>query len=109
MLIEQNVNAMKQAYGEDNVTGTWETGIAVKHNGLEKKEYVYAIETVLSDNRVVRTVIPRGKVIELGDVVRKDDEVFGYELTIKALPDSNGNTAYDYFAKVAAAGTTGQN
>ena len=46
-------------------------------------------------------VIPSGKVIELGDVVCKDDEAIGYEVTLAASPDASGNTAYEY---IAAAG-----
>ena len=74
--------------------------ITVLHNGLEKFEYVYVIETLLTGNRVNRLVIPRGTVIEVGEVVRKDDEAIGYETTISALLDSAGNTAYEHFAEV---------
>lgn len=104
--IEQNEEVFKQVYGESNVTGTWATGISVKHNANLKSEYVYVVETVLGTTRVNRLVIPRGKVIELGDVVRKDDELFGYETTIKCLADSDGNTAYEYYATVGSASTS---
>lgn len=103
-LIETNVDSLKQAYGEENVEGTWADGITVKHNNLDKAEYVYVIETIMTGNRVCRTVIPRGKVVELGDVVKKDDELIGYELTVKALAhkDWDGDTARDFFATVSA-------
>lgn len=104
--IEQNVEVLKQVYGEDNVTGTWENGITVKHNANDKAEYVYVVETVLGKTRVNRLVIPRGKVIEIGNIVRKDDTLFGYETTIDCLADSLGNNAYEYFATVASSGTT---
>ena len=106
--IEQNLDVLKQVYGTENVTGTWDSGIAVKHNANDKAEYVYVIEPVLGKTRVNRLVIPRGKVIEIGNIVRKDDALFGYEATIECLVDAQGNNAYEYFAKVAASGTTGQ-
>lgn len=106
--IEQNLQVLKQVYGADNVTGSWEAGISVKHNANDKAEYVYAIETVLGKTRVNRLVIPRGKVIEIGNIVRKDDTLFGYETTIDCLADSQGNNAYEYFAQVAPSGTTGE-
>ena len=104
--IEQNVEVLKQVYGAENVTGTWDSGIAVKHNANDKAEYVYVIETVLGKTGINRLVIPRGKVIEVGSIVRKDDELFGYETTIDCLADSQGNNAYEYFAKVGASGQT---
>lgn len=98
--IEQNEEVLKQVYGAANVTVGESGQITVLHNGREKAEYVYVIETVLTGNRINRLVIPRGKVIEVGDVVRKDDEAIGYETTISALPDADGNTAYEHFAEV---------
>lgn len=104
--IEQNVEVLKQIYGADNVIGDWENGITVLHNNLEREEYVYVIETVLGKTRVNRLVIPRGKVIEVGGIVRKDDELFGYETTIDCMVDSAGNNAYEYFAQVATESST---
>ena len=99
--IEQNVDVLKQVYGAENVTGSWASGISIKHNSKEKAEYVYVVETVMSGTMVDRLVIPRGKVIEIGDVTRKDDELMAYETTIKALVDSSGNTSYEYMANIA--------
>ena len=98
-MIEANEASLKQAYGEDNVTVDGETGaMVIKHNSREKKVYVYVIEVILSDDKVKRVIIPNGKVIELGDVTYKDDEPIGYEVTVSAAPDSQGNTAYEYIA-----------
>ena len=43
-----------------------------------------------------RVVLPDAKVGEVGDIVYKDDEAVGYELTLTALPDEDGNTHYEY-------------
>ena len=72
-------------------------------NSKEKSNYIYAIELILSDNKIKRVVIPSGKVIELGDVVYKDDEAIGYEVTLSVAPDSSGNTAYEYLSAAAEA------
>lgn len=101
-MIEVDVEALKVAYGDENVIVDEETGaIHVKHNGNEKEESVFVVETLLSGNRVKRTVIPRGKLEELGEVVMVDNEPIGYEVTVSALADDGGDTSHDYIASIA--------
>lgn len=100
-LIEQNVDSFKHVFGKDNVTDDGGK-ITIKHNGNEREENVMVIETMLTGNKVKRIVIPRGKVSEIGEIAYKDDEAIGYEVTLQALLDSNGNTAYEYIASTAA-------
>ena len=103
-MIEANEVSLEQAYGKGNVAKESVSGlITIKHNSKEKSNYIYAIELILSDNKIKRLVIPSGKVIELGDVVYKDDEAIGYEVTLSAAPDSSGNTAYEYLSAAAEA------
>lgn len=103
-MIEANEVSLEQAFGKGNVTNDPVSGaLTVKHNSKEHGVYVYVIEIVLSAEKVKRIVVPNGKVIELGDVVYKDDEAIGYEVTLSATPDSSGNTAYEYIAAVAEA------
>nr|DAL55387.1 MAG TPA_asm: tail protein [Caudoviricetes sp.] len=54
------------------------------------------IDILLKNKNFQRIVIPRGKVSEIGEVSYKDGEPIGYELTITALPDDQGNTHYKY-------------
>lgn len=101
-MIEVDVPALKLAYGDDNVIVEGDK-IHVKHNGNEREESVFVVETLLSGGRVSRVVIPRGQLEELGEVVRVDNEPIGYEVTISALVDDGGDTSHEYIAKIATA------
>lgn len=91
-----NPNVLKAVYGDDNVTGTLSTGITVKANADEPEEACWVVEMVMRDGAVTRKVLPDAKVTELGDIVYKDDEVTGYEVTLLAMPDATGQTHYEY-------------
>lgn len=91
-----NINVLKEVYGDDNVTGTLETGITVKANSKELLEHPVVIDMTLRDGVFKRIVIPYGKVSELGDISYTDSDAVRFELTLSALPDTTGNTHYDY-------------
>lgn len=100
-LIEsQRIEALKLAYGDENVTGTVATGITVKHNAQEKPKLCFVIEILLSNGNIQRTVIPQGKVTALGDVVYQDGAAIPYPITISALSDDTENSSYDYYAAI---------
>jgi hypothetical protein len=103
-MIEANEVSLEQAYGAGNInTNSADGSISIKHNSKERSVYVYVIEVILNDNKVKRVVVPVGKIIEMGDVVYKDNEPIGYEVTVSAMPDSSGNTAYEYIASAVNA------
>lgn len=96
-LIEMlNVDVLKLIYGADNVTGTLETGIAVKANNAEQDEFVLVIDMILRGGVLKRVVLPDGFVSEVGDITYNDTDAVGYETTVTAMPDSAGNTHYEY-------------
>lgn len=98
--IETNDVTLKLVYGESNVT-VEESGIAVIHNGASLPEQVVVFEIAMSGSRVKRVIVPNAKVTSVGDVSYVDNAAIGYEVTISALPDDQGNTAYEHIAEVS--------
>ena len=98
-MIETNTVALKQIYGEDNVA-TNQDAISILHNSRLKTSQIWVFEILLSNDRVKRIVVPSGKITSVDDVVYKDGEAIKYGVTISALPDSDGNTAYEYIAVI---------
>ena len=92
-----NTNVLQTVYGSANVT-TSTNKINVVVNGKDPGEYVYAIDMVMTGGALKRIVIPCGALSALADIVYKNSEAVGYEVTLDALPDSSGNNHYEYFS-----------
>lgn len=103
----KNVEVLKAAHGDNNVSGTLDDGVTIRENSEELEKSVWVIETILGDT-LKRIVIPEGKPTEIGDVEYKDDTPVGYELTITAYPHAgyDGDTHRE-FMKTSPDGATG--
>lgn len=99
-MLETTKDTMVFVYGANNVSGDDTTGLTVKHNAKDAPHLVDVFEFAMTGDRVKRIVIPNGQVTDLDDVQYTDGDPVVYMPTITAYPDENGNTAYEYIAKV---------
>lgn len=103
-LIESlNPAVLKAVYGDANVSGDLDNGLAVSVNGSEREACSWIIDMILKGSTLKRIVIPNGKLSELEEIPYNDTDPIGYGLTIKALPDADGNTHYEYLKKASTA------
>ncbi len=92
-----NVEVLKTVYGEDRVTVDGTAGdITVEASLDEATEYVWVIDMVLKGKRKKRLVIPSAKISEVGEIVYKDDELIGYDVTLTATANEDDVTHYEY-------------
>lgn len=99
-MIETNETTMKVRYGAENVTAEGGVVSQVKHNAKELPEGVWVIEMIIA-GKIVRKVMPKGKIDEIGDITYNDGNLVKYDVTLGLYPDSNGDYEIDYHAEVA--------
>lgn len=99
-----NVDVLKEIYGADNVTGTIDTGITIKANAKELVEHSIVVDMEMKGGVKKRIVLPSAKVSEIGDISYGDSDAIGYETTWTALPDTEGQTHYEYIKDETVAG-----
>ena len=94
-----NPEVLKTVYGDGNVSGDLTTGLTVKANSTAAEDHSWVVEMVLNQNVLKRIVIPCAKITEIDDIVYADEEAVGYDITVSATADSDGNTHYEYLKK----------
>lgn len=99
-MLETNEATMKARYGVENVTVADGEVTSVKHNAKELPEGVWVIEMIIKE-KVLRKVMPKGKITEIGDITYNDSNLVKYDVTLGLFPDLNGDCELDYYAKVA--------
>lgn len=92
-------NVLKLVYGEDNVSGTLATGIAVEVGNHDLEQHAFVVEMIGKGGALHRICIPDAKVTAVGDVSYTDSNASGYAVTISADADTDGNTHYEYWKK----------
>ena len=99
-MIETNEITMKVRYGVENVTASDGKVSKVKHNAKELPEGVWVIEMIIAGN-IVRKVMPKSKIEEIGDIAYNDSDLVKYDVTLGLYPDENGDYEIDHYAEVA--------
>lgn len=97
-----SLDALKAVYGDANVSGTLSTGITVKANSSQQPNCAWVVDMVFKNNTLKRIVIPDAGVSAVGDITYADGSAVGYETTISAMPNSSGDTHYEYIVSVSA-------
>ncbi len=94
-----NTDVLKLVYGDANVSGTLAAGITINANNKPQAEHAMVIDMIMRDNTLKRICIPKAYVTGVGDITYSDSAAVGYQTTITAMPDSSGNTHYEYILK----------
>lgn len=86
-------DVLKAVYGATNVTKA-DGKLTIIANSDEQESACWVIDMVLKGEKLKRIVIPNGKISAVGDVVYKDNEAIGYQITITAVAytDEAGKT-----------------
>ena len=98
-LIETTADGLELYHKGSVVTpeGGGAASIAVKNPTNDRRSF--GIDVIDGDN-LVRLYIPDGEVTERGDIVYKNDEAIGYQLTVTAYPDDEGIHTYKFFSSL---------
>lgn len=91
-----NANVLKTVFGDDNVTVAG-GNTTVLYNKKRLPRSVFASNHI-TDQGLLRQVIPVGQVTEVGDITLVHTDILMYQLTITAYPDALGNYMYEYRA-----------
>ena len=101
MLESLNTDVLKTVYGASNVIVDGSGNITVKATAGEMPSGAWVFDMILKGGRAKRIVIPNGTISELGEIVYKDDEAIGYNVTVTDVPDTNGVYHYEYITATA--------
>ena len=94
-----NVDVLKEVYGVNNVSGSLETMITIKANSTPLEAHSLVVDMVLKAGILKRIVIPNATISEIGEINYANENAIGYETTLTAMPDKNGDTHTEYIQK----------
>lgn len=98
-LIEsENVDVLKNVYGDNNVTVDGEGNITVNVKAEDPQEKIWVFELALRGGKVKRIVIPDGAITSRETITYNASDAIGYGITVSAYPDANGNTHKEYIS-----------
>jgi hypothetical protein len=98
-LIEsENVDVLKNVYGDANVTTDADDNITVNVKAEDPQEKVWVFDLMLRGGRAKRIVIPDGAVTSREAITYNDSDAIAYGITVSAYPDASNNTHKEYIA-----------
>ena len=101
-LIEsENVDVLKNVYGDSNVTEDGEGNITVNIVTEDPQEKVWVFDLALRGGRAKRIVIPDGAVTARETITYNDSDAIAYGITVSAYPDSSGKSHAEYIEGAA--------
>lgn len=95
MIEALNKEVLGAVYGSSNVTES-SGEIKIVANAKDQESASWVVDMILKGGALKRIVIPNAKITQVGDITYKDDEAIGYDVTIKAVPDSTADAATHY-------------
>lgn len=103
-----NTDVLKSVYGSGNVSGDLATGITVRANSTEVEARAWVYDTIMNGNVLKRIVVPNAKISEVKEIVYKDNDAVGYDITINAMPGGEAfgyDTHKEYIKSASTSGT----
>lgn len=95
-----NIDTLKSAYGDDNVSGTLETGITIRANSKEQDPHAYVFDMIYKGGILKRIVVPNATLTNLGEITYNDRTAVSYAETLSAVPGfDDGDTHKEYLIK----------
>lgn len=96
-LIEsENVDVLKNVYGDANVTVDADNNVTVNVVAEDPQEKVWVFDLALRGGKAKRIVIPDGAVTARETITYNDSDAIAYGITVSAYPDSTGKTHTEY-------------
>ena len=98
MISSLNTDARKAVYGDANVSESSGAITTIVKAGVFG-DGVWVIDEAVKGGRLMRTVIPNGKITSIGDIPHKGTEAIGFDVTLTAMYDSTvGGTSKHYIS-----------
>lgn len=91
-----NVDVLGLVLGSASGTLSGTGGITVNSTAGDQTPKMWVITMLEADGVTHRIVIPKGLITGIGEIQYADGSAEGYELTVTAMVDDSGKTAYEY-------------
>lgn len=96
-LIEsENVDVLKNVYGDNNVTVDASGNITINVIAEDPQEKIWVFELALRGGKAKRIVIPDGAVTARETITYNDSDAIAYGITVSAYPDATGKSHSEY-------------